>query len=207
MGEQNSVSERSRRISRLLNSQKSRTAYIKAKLGVLVPAQIRALRLQSTNPPMPYQKDLARESEIKQQSRISMLETPGAANMTLETLAKVAAGLRVGVIVKFVPHSEMLRWENSFSPDVDVTRLENDREFLNPAAVEQRDLILYGTFGGIPRKFDPGNTIGESAKPSNSGLSQRPDPTDADDTTLPMPIPPQPVPNLGSQPGAMVGGA
>ncbi|HME57980.1 MAG TPA: helix-turn-helix transcriptional regulator [Terracidiphilus sp.] len=139
MDKQNSVNERSGRISRLLSNQKSRTAYIKAKLAVLVPAQIRALRLKSTNPPMPFQRDLARESEIKQQSRISMLETPGAANITLETLAKIAAGLRVGVIIKFVPFSDMLRWENSFSPEDDVIRLERDYKFLTPDAFHAED--------------------------------------------------------------------
>jgi hypothetical protein len=130
------MSERLERIYKLFKSQKSRASYIKAKLVVLVPAQIRALRLKSTNPPMPYQRDLAREADLHQ-SRISMFETPGAANITLETLAKIAAGLRVGVIVKFVPFHEMLRWENNFSPDhFDVApRLEQDEAFLNPATV------------------------------------------------------------------------
>jgi hypothetical protein len=132
--------ERFERISKLLKNQKSRASYIKAKLGVLVPAQIRALRLNSTSPPMPYQRDLAREAELHQ-SRISMFETPGVANITLETLAKIAAGLRVGVIVKFVPFHEMLWWENSFSPSVfDVTpRLEEDSQFLNPAVDRSED--------------------------------------------------------------------
>ncbi len=154
MEERNSVNERSGRISRLLSSQKSRTAYIKAKLAVLVPAQIRALRLKSKNPPMPYQRDLARESEIKQQSRISMLETPGAANITVETLAKIAAGLRVGVIIKFGPFSEMLCWENSFSPDTfDVIRLEDNAEFLNPAAAAITE------FSGMAAMTEPGTTL------------------------------------------------
>jgi transcriptional regulator with XRE-family HTH domain len=126
------MSERSNRISKLLKNQDSRVSYIKSKLAVLVPAQIRALRLKSTDPAMPFQRDLARESDM-QQSRISMFETPGVANMTLETIAKIAAGLRVGVIIKFVPFNQMLRWENSFSPDsFNVTRLAEDREFLNP---------------------------------------------------------------------------
>lgn len=133
------MSDRSDRISKLLGSHKSRTSYIKAKLGILVPAQIRALRLKSTNPEMPYQRDLARQAEMHQ-SRISMFETPGMSNMTLETLAKVAAALKVGVIVKFVPFSEMLRWENGFSPDsFDVVpRLEQDVNFLEPARAAQR---------------------------------------------------------------------
>jgi transcriptional regulator with XRE-family HTH domain len=134
------MSDRLGRIYRLLKNQKSRASYVKAKLAVLVPAQIRALRLKSTNPPMPFQRDLAREAEVHQ-SRISMFETPGSANITLDTLAKIAAALRVGVIVKFVPFHEMLRWENSFSPDAfNVNpRLEEDEEFINPLAARTED--------------------------------------------------------------------
>ena len=109
-------------------------------MAVLVPAQIRAARLKSENPSMPYQRDLAREAGV-QQSRISMFETPGAANITLETLAKVAAGLRVGVIVKLVPFNEMLRWEDSFSAESFnvLPRLAEDERFLNPAVDAQTD--------------------------------------------------------------------
>lgn len=81
---------------------------------------------------MPFQRDLAREAELHQ-SRISMFETPGMSNMTLETLAKVGAGLRCGVIVRFVPFSEMLVWENSFLPEkFDVLRLNEDVSFICP---------------------------------------------------------------------------
>jgi hypothetical protein len=80
-----------------------------------------------------------------------MFETPGAANITLETLAKIAAGLRVGVIVKFVPFYEMLRWENSFSPDAfDVApRLEEDEEFINPEAPQaESNLVAASSIAG-----------------------------------------------------------
>jgi transcriptional regulator with XRE-family HTH domain len=81
---------------------------------------------------MPRQSDLAREAEM-QQSRISMFETPGAANVTLETLARLAATFRTGLVVKFVPFSEMLAWENRFSQDqFNVLRLDEDQAFLNP---------------------------------------------------------------------------
>lgn len=72
------------------------------------------------------------------QSRISMLETPGAANITLDTLSRIAAAFKVGVIVKFVPFSEMLQWENNYSQDdFDVVRINSDTAFLNPAAVNE----------------------------------------------------------------------
>ena len=97
------MSERSEAIFRLRNEFEARTSYIRAKLGVLVPSKIRALRLKSN---MPRQRDLAIEAEMHQ-SRISMFETPGAANVTLETLAKLAAAFKVGLVVDFVPFSQM----------------------------------------------------------------------------------------------------
>jgi hypothetical protein len=64
-----------------------------------------------------------------------MFETPGAANITLETLARLAAAFKVGLVVKFVPFSEMLNWENAFSQDAfDVVKIDADREFLHPNA-------------------------------------------------------------------------
>ena len=138
------MSERSEQISKLLTDKNTRTAYIKAKLGVLVPSQIRALRLKSD---MPRQEDLAREAEM-QQSRISMFETPGAANVTLETLARLAAIFKVGLIVKFAPFSEMLHWENTFSQDrFDVVRVDHDQEFLDPPAVISREVTAGVTTG------------------------------------------------------------
>jgi transcriptional regulator with XRE-family HTH domain len=121
------MSERSKTISKLRSDFDSRTSYIKAKLGVLVPSKIKALRLKSN---MPRQRDLAIAAKM-QQSRISMFETPGAANVTLETLAKLGAAFKVGLIVDFVPFSEMLRWENRYSQDAfDVTRIDEDAEFI-----------------------------------------------------------------------------
>ncbi|MFI5117481.1 MAG: helix-turn-helix domain-containing protein, partial [Terriglobales bacterium] len=127
------VSERSKLIHKLRNNLDSRTAYIKAKLGVLVPSQVRALRLQSD---MPRQSDLAKAAEMHQ-SRISMFETPGASNLTLETLARLAAAFKVGLVVKFAPFSEMLRWENEYSQDAfHVTAIDADLDFIEPEVAQ-----------------------------------------------------------------------
>jgi transcriptional regulator with XRE-family HTH domain len=126
------MSERSEKISNLQNNETSRTAYIKAKLSVLIPSQIRAMRLKSEN--LSRQADLARATGMKQ-SRISAMETPGAVNFNLETLVRLASIFKVGLLVKFVPFSEMLRWENSFSQDdFSVTQLDDDEDFLIPNA-------------------------------------------------------------------------
>lgn len=81
---------------------------------------------------MPHQSDLAQAAGMKQ-SRISVMEMPGAVNFNLETLVRLASVLRVGLLVKFVSFSEMLNWENDFSQDdFAVTRLDDDADFLIP---------------------------------------------------------------------------
>jgi transcriptional regulator with XRE-family HTH domain len=78
------------------------------------------------------QRELGTEAEMKQ-ARISSLERVGDASFSIETLLRLASALRVGLSVKFIPISEMLEWENNFTPDsFDVTCIEKDEAFLNP---------------------------------------------------------------------------
>ena len=76
------------------------------------------------------------------QSRISAMETPGKTNFNLETLVSLAATFRVGLVVKFVPFSGMLKWENEFSQDAfTVTQIDDDAQFLHPeTSAKQFDL-------------------------------------------------------------------
>ncbi|MGD0974819.1 MAG: helix-turn-helix transcriptional regulator [Candidatus Korobacteraceae bacterium] len=122
------MSERSKKISKLLSNAQYRAEYIKSKLDVLIPSQIKALRGEVT------QAELAKQAGMLQ-SRISAMETPGRTNFNLETLVRLAATFRVAVVVKFVPFSELLRWENGYSQDTfSVTQLEHDIGFLNPSS-------------------------------------------------------------------------
>jgi hypothetical protein len=58
------------------------------------------------------------------------METPGAVNFNLDTLVRVASALKVGLVVKFVPFSEMLRWENEFSQDsFNPVTIDRDSDF------------------------------------------------------------------------------
>lgn len=122
------MSERQKLVSRLINERDFRADYIRAKLEVLVPSQLRALRLrQELTQPV-----LAEMAGMKQ-SRISAIETPGKVNFNQETLVRIAATHKVGLIMKFVPFSEMLDWENDYSQDsFNPTRLDNDADFLQP---------------------------------------------------------------------------
>lgn len=126
------MNDRSGLISRLLREPDFRAAYIRAKLDVLIPSQLRALRQDKT------QLELAQMADMKQ-SRISAMETPGLVNFNRETLVRMAATHNVGLVVKFVPFSEMLEWENSYSQDAfTVTQLADDTDFLYPATTVRR---------------------------------------------------------------------
>jgi hypothetical protein len=81
------------------------------------------------------QAELGAEAEMKQ-GRISVLERIGEVSFSIETLIKLASAFRVGLVVKFVPMSEMLAWENSFMPDeFDVVPIEKDVAFIDPESV------------------------------------------------------------------------
>jgi len=105
-----------------LEDWKYREAYIRASINVNLPSQIRALRLKQEM----TQKEFAAVADMKQ-PRISAMEKPGATKFNIETLIRVAAAFKVGLIVKFVPVSEMLAWENGFSQDsFNVPTFEQD---------------------------------------------------------------------------------
>lgn len=119
--------EKSERISKLLESKKSRDAYTRAVVNLLVPAQIKALRQKENL----TQTGLAKLADMLQ-SRISAMEKPGA-TLNVETLIRVASAFKVGLKIEFVPFSTMLNWENSFNlSDFDVTPIDKDVEFTNP---------------------------------------------------------------------------
>lgn len=137
------MSDRSQLIRRLLTDRDFRASYIRAKLDVLIPSQLRALRLRQEE----TQSDLAQLADMKQ-ARISAMETPGRVNFNLETLVRIAATLNVGLMVKFVPFSEMLGWENDYSQDAfNVTQLASDTAFLRPRVTRSRMARRMRTYG------------------------------------------------------------
>jgi transcriptional regulator with XRE-family HTH domain len=124
-------------ISKLIKGRDTRESYIRSKLSVLLPAQIRSLRLRRDM----KQAELGAEAEMKQ-GRISSLERIGVASFSIGTLIRLASAFRVGLIVKFVPMSEMLAWENSFMPDeFDVVPVEKDEAFINYGSVQAESPI------------------------------------------------------------------
>lgn len=120
--------ERSEWINKLIDNYNSRVAYTKSKVSVNIASQIKALRRRRGM----TQKELGQETVMKQ-SRISTMECPGATSLTLDTLSRLASAFKVGLIVKFVPYSEMLQWENIFSQDTfDAVIVDKDMKLQYP---------------------------------------------------------------------------
>jgi transcriptional regulator with XRE-family HTH domain len=142
MGLQNSISDRSETICKLLQDKSARESYVRATLNVLIPSQIRSLRLRE-----PWtQQQLGKEADMKQ-ARVSASESPGSVNFSLETLIRFAAAFRVGLQVRFVPFSEMLDWENKYSQDdfaKTVTKIEDDSSFLKPETSKALRILNIG---------------------------------------------------------------
>lgn len=138
------MNARSKKISKLKSDAQFRASYLRAKLNINVPSQLRALRLRRNF----SQTALAKEAGMKQ-SRISAMERPGETNFNLETLVRLAAAFKVGLIVRFAPFSELLDWENRFSQDIfDVVEIDEDVDFLRPAERHDSEEVISGKYAG-----------------------------------------------------------
>ncbi len=97
---------------RKLRDKAYRDGYTEAQLSIEMPFQIRAIRkaLGWT------QAQLAERSGIPQ-ARISHIEQPGRDPLSLRTLYRLATAFDVGLLVQFVPFSELVRREAAFDPE------------------------------------------------------------------------------------------
>ena len=90
-----------------------RKAFVASQINFGIPFQIRAL-LKSRKGWT--QATLAAKTGMLQ-PRISALMTPGKTKPNIETLRRIAEALDCGLVVKFVPFSELARWSESFDPE------------------------------------------------------------------------------------------
>jgi transcriptional regulator with XRE-family HTH domain len=87
-----------------------REAFISEEIDTGIPMQIRAMReKRGWN-----QKYIAEKMDTKQ-PRFSLMEKPGYGNFSLNTLKRLASIFNVGLIVSFVPFSEMIDFVEGFS--------------------------------------------------------------------------------------------
>ncbi len=92
-------------IARLRRGRKAREQFVDSHLGKGIAHQIRATRERLNW----SQGQLAQEVGMNQNG-ISRLESPGYGRPTITTLRRLAAALDVGLVVHFVPFSQMIDW-------------------------------------------------------------------------------------------------
>jgi transcriptional regulator with XRE-family HTH domain len=88
-------------IRRLQRGHHVRTRFVESHLDKKLAFQIRSLRGESS------QEEIEERTGIKQQA-ISRLENPYYGKATLTTLKKLAAAFDVGLLVEFVPFSQLI---------------------------------------------------------------------------------------------------
>ena len=108
---------------RKLRNKAYRDGYTEAQLSIEMPFQIRAIRKERGW----TQAQLAERSGIPQ-ARISHIEQPGRDPLSLRTLYRLAAAFDVGLLVQFVPFSELVHREALFNPETfRVPNFEKDQ--------------------------------------------------------------------------------
>jgi transcriptional regulator with XRE-family HTH domain len=91
-----------------------REGYVQSQIRTVLPFQLRALR--KSRGPEWTQAYLAERTGMAQ-PRISELEKATGSLPNLDTLCRIASGLDIGVQVKFVPFSELIRFSEEFDPE------------------------------------------------------------------------------------------
>jgi transcriptional regulator with XRE-family HTH domain len=107
------MDERKRRlIEKLRKSREYREAFVAEIIDTGVPFQIYALREKKGW----TQKELGERTKMAQET-ISRVEDPNYVQLTLKTLKRLASAFEVGLMVKFVPFSELVESELHLTPD------------------------------------------------------------------------------------------
>lgn len=104
--------KRKKKLIEELKDKKYRDAFVDESINVGIPFQIKALREQRDL----TQKEFEKRYGIKQ-AAISRLENPNYSRFTLSTLKKIASMLDVGLVVRFVPISNLVEWELNLSSE------------------------------------------------------------------------------------------
>jgi len=105
-----------------LKDPQYRKAFVASQISIGIPFQIRALRRARGW----TQEKLAQQTGMLQ-PRISAIQSPGKAKLNIETLRRLAEAFDCGLVVRFAPFSELVRWSEHFEPDAfNVADFESD---------------------------------------------------------------------------------
>ncbi len=118
------INKRRTKIIEDLKNKEYRDAFAIEHIDTGIPFQIRALREQKGREWT--QKELGKRTGMAQET-ISRIEDPNYGKLTLNTLKRLASAFDIGLMVRFVPFSELVDWELSLTPaSLEATSFDKD---------------------------------------------------------------------------------
>jgi len=119
-----------------------RKAFVASQINIGIPFQIRAL-LKARG----WTQEKLAERTGMLQPRISAMLKPGKTRPNIETLRRIAEAFDCGLMVRFVPFSELAHWSERFEPDsFNVASFAEDSGFIDRKTVER---AAYSSASGI----------------------------------------------------------
>lgn len=129
-----SLISRAGTLKRLRRSKAAREKFVDSQISRNVATQIRAIRDRQGL----SQEQLAELAGGMNQNAISRLESPEYGKPTLTTLKRIAAAFDVGLVVRFVPFSQMVDWASS-TPFID--KGHSTEAFAVPSFTEEERVL------------------------------------------------------------------
>jgi transcriptional regulator with XRE-family HTH domain len=161
------IVKRKEKLINKLKDKEYRDAFVSALITTGIPFQIKALREQR-----PWtQKELGELADMAQES-ISRLEDPNYGKLNLNTLKRLAAAFDVGLMVRFVPFSDLVEWDINLSNEsLKVASFTEEVYFKEqPAGVNNYSVQLEYLMDVYPDNvllFTPRNITGTSGDAVN----------------------------------------
>lgn len=119
-----------------LSDREYRTAFVSSQINIGIPFQIRALMKARGW----KQDDLAARANMLQ-PQISRIMTPGRTRPNIETLRRLAKAFDCGLLVRFVPFGDLVRWSEEFNPEsFDVVSFKDDPAFKADSKASRRKI-------------------------------------------------------------------
>jgi transcriptional regulator with XRE-family HTH domain len=106
------IDGRKKKLIERLKDKVYRDSFVVSHITNGVASQIKTIRENRVW----TQKELGEQADMKQE-RISVLEDPNNSNVSIKTLRRIASALDVALMVKFVPFSDLVRWDINLSQD------------------------------------------------------------------------------------------
>ena len=114
-----------------------RRAFVASQINIGIPFQIRALLKSRSG----WTQETLAERTGMLQPRISGLMTPGRTRPNIETLRRIAEAFDCGLLVRFVPFSDLAWWSEEFDPECFyVPSFADDAEFVERKPVSSATL-------------------------------------------------------------------